>query len=201
MAYTAAIDTANTLLGATLDEIKDFLGVTSTAEDNVITDLINEASWSFNRECNRLFLTRSITAEYHDGDGGRILWLKNPPVTSVAIYEDYDREFGADTAIDTDDYTVSAETGRVEMLFGCFATGTNILKATYTGGYADGSIPLDLRMAARIRVSRLYRLWKSGAYGTTSRSDDKGGQTGYLHEMHPIEKMAIAKYRLREGMA
>jgi hypothetical protein len=199
MAYTAAIDTTNTLLGTSLLEIKDFLGVADTTEDNVITDLINEVSWSFNRECNRLFLQRSVT-EYFDG-GGRVLWLRNPPVTAVSIYQDSERSFAADTEIDDSDYDVDPTNGRVELIAGIFLSGQRIVKATYTGGYADSAIPLDLRNAAKVRLARLYLLQQSKALGTSSRSDDQGGQTGYQHDPLSIEKAAVMKYLLYRGIA
>lgn len=194
MAYNASIDTDNTLLGATLLEIKDFLGIdpTDTSEDNVLTDLINEVSWSFNRECNRLFLTRSVT-EYFGG-GGRVLWLRNPPVSGVTIYQDTERSFGSTTEVDSDTYDVDSN-GRVELITGVFLEGPRIIKATYSGGYADSSLPLDLRTAAKVRLARLYWLQRTSSFGTDSRSDDQGGQTGYRHEPLPIEMAAINKYR------
>lgn len=201
MSYTAAIDTVNTLLSATLLEIKSFLGVAEadTSEDNTITDLVNEVSWSFNRECGRLFLSRAVT-EYFSG-GGRVLWLRNPPVTGVSIFQDSEREFAASTEIDDGDYDVDPTNGRVEYIAGVFLSGQRIIKATYTGGYADSAIPLDLRTAAKVRLSRLYKLQETGAFGTTSRSDDQSGQTGYRHEPLPIEVAAINKYRLYRGIA
>jgi hypothetical protein len=154
MAYTAVLDTDNSILGADIDEIKDFLGVTGTDEDNLITDLVNEVSWTFNRDCNRLFLQRALT-EYYDGELQYTLWLRNPPVEGLTLYEDYEREFAADTEIDDDDYVLEAESGRVTMLYSRLARGAGIIKATYTGGYDDEDIPLDLRMAAKLRCSRL----------------------------------------------
>jgi len=193
MAYTASIDTANTLLGSSLDEINDWLGATAT-DANTITNLVNEVSWHFNMACNRQFLSRSQT-EYYDGTGGLVLWLRNPPVASLTLYEDPDYDFGSDTEISSDDYNLDANSGRLVLTGYVFSYGPGIIKATYTGGYADGSIPLDLRIAAKIRLARLYRLWKSAAYGTESRSDDQGGMTGYMHKDHPAETAAILKYR------
>jgi hypothetical protein len=198
MAYTAVLDTTNSILGADIDEIKDFLGVTGTDENNLITDLVNEVSWTFNRDCNRLFLQRALT-EYYDGELQYNLWLRNPPVEGLTLYEDYEREFAADTEIDDDDYVLEAESGRVTMLYSRLARGAGIIKATYTGGYED--MPFDLRMAAKLRAARLYLLGKSLAWGTTSRSDDQGGQTGYMHEASPTELEAVRKYRLYRGMA
>jgi hypothetical protein len=194
VAYTATIDTANSLLGSSLDEINDWLGISGTGEANTVTNLVNETSWHLNRACNREFLQRSQT-EYYDAIGQSVLWLKNPPVATLVLYEDSAYAFGTDTVVAATDYNLDTDSGRLVLVGGTFGYGAGIIKATYTGGYADGSIPMDLRVAAKIRVERFYRLWKSSAMGTVSRSDDVGGQTGYMHTEHPAVTAVIAKYR------
>lgn len=191
MAYNAELDETNNLV--TLSHVKTVLGIAEddTAPIDILTDLINDASWFFNDETHRKLKAQSLT-EYYDGPGGYILYLKNPPVSELTLSQDVARDFGATTVIATTDYELDAATGRIFLTGDVFSTEKHVIKAVYTGGYA--MVPYDLQRAAIAMITQNYLLNDHKALATKSRSNDKGGTTSYLHATLPAVERALKRY-------
>jgi len=159
--------------------------------DAVLIDLINDASWWFKNETHRILKAQSLT-EYYDGNGGYIMYLRNPPVTGLTLYQDSDRSFAAATEISSDDYELDGTSGRIFLTGDLFMSDRHVIKAVYTGGYA--TIPYDLQRAALEMVAQNFLLTDAKAQSAESRSDDKGGTTRYLHKMSDVVTRALNRY-------
>jgi len=97
------------------DTLKLHLGVTGTTDDDLLDDLLAQASSLIEELCGRSFEGGSFT-EDHPG-GGRIAFLKNYPVTAVTeVKVDSTRQFGSTTVLNENEYYVHLETGLVESL-------------------------------------------------------------------------------------
>ena len=160
------------------------------AYDKIVTDIINQVSWFLKEECNRVLKSQSLT-EYYDTKGGVILYLLNPPVASLTLYQDAARSFA--TAVDSDDYEIEATSGRILLTGTTFIEGQHVVKAAYTGGYS--TIPYDIENAAAEMIGQRYELTDHHAFSTKSRSNDKGGTTSYKHEISEMVERVITKYR------
>jgi len=68
----------------TLEEYKDYVGITATDNDSIYQILLKRASDFIEKYTRRDFLARDYTHERYDGDGGDYLQLENYPVISIA---------------------------------------------------------------------------------------------------------------------
>lgn len=131
----------------TLAHVREFLDLEDsfTDRDTLIENLISRVSDNIEKECGRTFHATDLT-EYYDGQRLGILLTKNFPINSVtALYDDPDREYGADSLLDSDDYTIYSEEGMIKLDGLWFCGGHNNVKIQYNAGYS--TIPTDLESA------------------------------------------------------
>lgn len=92
-----------------LDETKRYLRVSGTDDDELIADLINDASDEIEKACNTVFIRRTVTEDYSGGiskselGGAKRIYLKKSPVNSVTSITDDDSD-----TVSSDDYTIVA---------------------------------------------------------------------------------------------
>jgi hypothetical protein len=160
------IVTVNTSSNApltTIARVKSFLGITSTAEDSFLTDLIAIATNTIQNYVGRTFSLETIT-ENLPGTGTAKLVLSKYPIVSITSITD---ETGL---IDASGYEISDKmAGTVYRKDGIFffkgqVTGllgfnnekeaANNITAVYQAGYS--SVPLDVEMAAISYVRSMY---------------------------------------------
>src|SRR5262249_5906524 len=104
----------------TLANVKSRLGVTASADDSLLTLLMNSADRWVSNYCGRDFGGGTYT-EYHPG-GSEFVHLRNFPVQSVtSVNVDPGYVFGAGTVLATTAYVVHLERGVVQSLVGPFA--------------------------------------------------------------------------------
>ena len=103
----------------TLANVKVRLGITSSADDTLLTALQATADAWIAEHCQRDFEGGTFT-EYHPG--GAIVFLRNFPVTSVtSVKADSGYGFGSSTVVPTTAYIVHLERGVIVSLSGSFA--------------------------------------------------------------------------------
>ncbi len=175
--------------------VKEYLGISGTDDDDFIDNLIDRASEAIESHCRREFNSEERT-EYHDGRGSSRLVLKHRPVTAVAsIYDDLNRDFGSGTLISSSDYLVREDEGIVEFVSSSsFKDGRLNVKVTYTGGYS--TIPTDLGQACIMLVALLYHRGKQGADGIKQESQAGAYSVTYVGMLMTPEITALlASYR------
>lgn len=173
-----AVDTAIALVS--LAEAKEYLKITTTGDDVIISHLINAVSEWVGRYLNRDLVSKS-RIEYYSGDGSSVLILKHSPVTAIAsIYADSQREWASSTLINQTDLIIKKDSGIIEAfnLFGNFQSGRSGIKITYTAGYtvatdggATGTMPYAIRMAVKRLIDNQYRI------GYTNRKLDYSSES------------------------
>ena len=139
--------------------VKSFLRIPTaeTGDDSLIDEMIGDLEAFAKTVCNRVFESAEVT-QYYDGDGTKNLLVNYYPITAVsALYDDTDRVYGADTAIDSGDYIIKEDEGKIVLDEGLiFAEGVKNIKITYTGGYSAGTMPADLKHAIKLLVCAKY---------------------------------------------
>src|SRR6185312_16122520 len=120
----------------TLQEAKDWCRIDVPDDDSLITKLIKGARFICERYVNLSFITRTVTAKIHNGAGD--INLPYGPVNGTVNYYELD----GTTVINDLDLTVGS--------------GNNII-AVYTAGYADGTLPDDLRTALLDQIAWMYQ--------------------------------------------
>lgn len=180
----SVIDTANALVS--LDDAKTFCAVDLSDDtyDDDITEFVNAVSVMFNTITRRSLLSRDHS-EYHDGDGGAVLFLDNYPVSALThLYIDPDRAYGAETEIASGDYALYADIGKVRLISQVFDKGPLSIKAVYTAGYELADVPADLRLACLDQIKFQFRKWKDNREAVISANLE--GQSVTLREIKDI---------------
>ena len=194
-------------------EYKVWAGISGTAQDALLTVLVDAVSMEVRRWCDRNltdgFELVSRTERY-DGTGEQTIQLMEWPVTTVTRVRVYSAG-GTYETLDTDTYRVNGDSGvlsridpvlarfptnafgTIESTFSVqpwFTSGFDNVEVVYTGGYA--TIPADLKMAC-------YRLTDL-AY--TARGRNMGLQSeslgGYSYtNFDPVKTTAIKAELMR----
>ncbi len=181
----------------TLANIKVHLRIqnTDTTYDNVLEPIIDGVSVEFNTYCRREIIARDRT-DYYDGPGQVRLWLHHWPINSItSINEDSDREFGAGTLIDADDYYFSKEDGYVSYESGAWGSEPKSIKVVYNAGYEQADVPADLLLAFRDQVKERFRLWKTNDDGKASVTRESASVTFVDSVMLPKVETVLKHYR------
>lgn len=194
-------------------EYKVWAGITGTAQDALLTVLVDAVSMEVRRWCDRN-LTNGFESvsrtERYDGNDEQTIQLIEWPVTSITSVTLYTA--GGDTEVlDADTYRVNGDSGVLSRIdpktgrfpvtaFGTvnatfsvqpwFDQGFDNVEVVYTGGYA--TIPADLKMAC-------YRLTDL-AYSARGRnmgiqSESLGGYS--YTNMDPAKTTAIKAELIR----
>ena len=122
----------------------------------VVTYLIEGADQTIKTYLQQNVEEQSISGEVHDGDFGRsIIRLRERPVSAVSSVV----ENGV-TLTEGDEYQWYPD-GRVVRVSGDLVRrwqrGPKKISVDYTGGYAPGSIPLDIRNVCARMVARQFQ--------------------------------------------
>jgi hypothetical protein len=150
---------------ATRTALKLYLGIdaSDSEHDDLLDALIAYASERIESHCRRKFASSS-DPEYLDGTGTSRIVLSRRPVTALtSIHEDADRDFAADTEIDSDDLVLHPEKGIVDRVGAVFARGARTVKVVYTGGYA--TVPDDVALACVKLAAAWFAHARTGADG------------------------------------
>lgn len=177
-----------------LARTKDFLQETTTDHDDLLTLLISAVSRASEKWCGTYLKERTAIVEYHNGEGGTIVFTDNIPITTfTSMYEDTDRDFAADTLVDSDDYYVTESIGKIERDDEEFETGVGSIKLTYNAGYS--TIPEDLQLACWTWVAHIFKERDKGSWHMASLG--AGGETtAFVLDKPPADvQTLLAQYK------
>lgn len=170
----------------------------STTYDDLITELINEVTGAIEAHCGRKLLSRTHTAQLHDGTGTTRLMAREYPVNGVtAAAESLKDGVSADRTIDVSGTKLQIEGRRFLFLPEGWPAGTANIKLTYTGGYTT-THPADvkaLRGAALDWIADRFAAFMAsgGAEVTVSAGGDS--VTVGAHAMPRRVEQALRPYR------
>lgn len=148
----------------TLNDVKGWLSITSTTDDELLSRLITGASAFIESWCTRSFALTQYT-DVLNGKGSNTMLLGNYPITAVSFVkvDNISIHAAADcTQIGYafDDIAVYLQGGQI------FTKGIRNVTITYTAGYAD--VPADIAMACFELVGKKYR--ERAHIGQTSKT-------------------------------
>jgi hypothetical protein len=148
MAVTVTVPPGTTKL-ISLADLKAILGISDSASDTLLGNIIQRGSDAIARFCNRVFAQRTII-ETLPGTGGQLLKLKFAPITTLTSIA-----FDGDT-VESDSYAlIEPDAGMVyREARWCYTGHAYDYSATYPHGYnlpdmagAD-TLPHDIQQAA-----------------------------------------------------
>jgi hypothetical protein len=173
----------------TLAAVKQWLSITTTGDDPLLTNLVTEVSAFVESTLQRTILTATHTETYR-GTGGSRFNLRNWPVQSVASIA------WAGEAVSTQTSPVSSTAGvctdgRAVILVGSRMPYAQPVQVTYTAGYA--AVPADLSLAVTELVGEAYA--SRTHIGETSHSSSGATTVAFSREaMHRAVLARLSNY-------
>ncbi|MCF7949738.1 MAG: hypothetical protein K9L57_10260 [Spirochaetaceae bacterium] len=188
----------STLFLVNLTEMKGYLGFTDddADRDNQLGLFINLVSSLCELNTDRYFLEQEFT-EYHNGSTSDRILLHQYPViideSTIQVWIDTDRDFGADTLIDSDDLVLDQSNGILYYAGGAWGVGVRHIKVTYTAGYTV--IPYALRLSVMEAVAFFWKRKNEKSWGLSSISKGEGSITRFQTALPETVKEVWNRYR------
>jgi hypothetical protein len=167
----------------TLDEIKEYLGITGTEDDDLLT-LIGEGVCSFIEKYTCTIYGRTETfTEVLDGKGTDTVISNNFPIT-ITTLEIRNSAYNENNwaTIDSKEY-MTLDEGMVRYMVGTFAERTGSVRLTGTYGYAD--VPDDIKLIALMMTKNK----KSEGAGSTTKETTSETIGDYKVEYSDVSSM------------
>lgn len=134
----------------------------SAISTDVVTDFLEAAEDWVQSYCDREFITHSHTG-YYNGHGGKRLYLRNVPVSSISAATITLDDGTVETLTPSTDLTFQAANGAVEFgpnntsSFDVWPSGFKNISITYTAGYTLGTdLPYAIEEAVILRALVLF---------------------------------------------
>ncbi len=156
----------------TLENLRQFLAVKNTGDDELLSSLITRASQLMESACSQSLKSKSIVESF-DGSGGFRQFVSASPIISVAsvVIDGISIPF-AGTSVSAAGYRIGRE--HIIRNLEQFPVGISNVVISYTAGYA--TVPADLEQACIHLAAYWYR--KNTHIGEVSKSM-AGGTTTY----------------------
>ena len=149
--------------------------VPSLASHPALAALISSASLTVENYCRRTFAYSASIDEYHNGNGWSRLWLRRPPIASVALIEI------SGSAIDVTQLNVNTDNNSGEVIWGSgygdyrfgakFPRGRHNIHVQYAGGFqtipgpvVEATVQVVKCLADAAKASPVYVREKIGDY-------------------------------------
>jgi len=181
-----------------MDQLKELLKITGSAEDTIVANTINRASELAATYCGRRFVVETYT-EFYDGKGKKEMLLRNYPINSVtSLNVDIERDFDSDTDIDVSaDVMIDKKAGILRLWNdeSTFAKGRGNVKVVYSAGYTAGTnVPYDLQDAVLMICMHFYkRIYQDQRIGLQSETIGDRNLT-YRGTEIPVKARKILDY-------
>lgn len=165
-----------------VEELKEYLGVTGTADDVLLHILeVSAVDW-FESQADRYFGPEANVTEIKPGSGTRRLWLGEKPVTTPSAV--FEVQVPGDTPVpilstDTDgwEFRNGGDEGWLIRKNGCVWTKGYEYLIDYSQGYTAGNEPADVRLAITRLVAAMYRQERAENAAMKSESIDNYSYT------------------------
>lgn len=181
----------------TADDIKEYFN-DSSLDDTIVTTLIATATSQIEAYCDRKFEAHDYVEIFHGGRNGTSkIFLTNYPVDTtkdVKVYEDRNRIFPESSLIPASDYYVEEDTGTI-LLDATVGPGNGNIKVSYSAGYAEADIPLDLKQAVMEHTLRLYKEGYKGDLGQVRKQYADGSVELDRNPFYPGVQRTLDLYR------
>ena len=174
----------------TLANVNALVGDTDSAQDTLINSLIGRTSSFIQTFCHRKFNEQAIT-EKHDGDGGDILFLRNPPIQSLTTVT-VDSVSKTTTLFEIAD---GDNSGMISSETVAFTAGRNKVTVVYQGGFS--TLPGEIVGLATKRVAIEFGIINRGKIGLTGEQAPDGSRTFISDNFTQKEKDILFPYILR----
>lgn len=158
----------------TLATVRAWVGitdVTDVSQDAVLEDVADAVTVFIERYTRRKFVTRTVT-EVQDGDGSKVLFLRELPVTVFTSLKVRRSPTDANfETIATTDYRVSLDMSKVWLHSDRLNKGVANVEAVYSHGYGaqgNAALPQDIVVMGLELVKLIHVEKTQGSIGASS---------------------------------
>jgi len=192
----------------TLAKVKLFLGISGSAQDSLLEELINYSSSFIEGVCGgRRFLETEYT-ELYDAPNGDKLFLNQYPITELISLKYRDGNIASPTYTDfnANDYVKYFAEGYIKFYvnYKLVGGGEQLIKMNYKAGYlidfanefeATHTLPNDLTMLSNQLVGLMFNQRTSG--GVKSETTEGQSVTYGLstEQLTPVQVAVINRYQ------
>jgi uncharacterized phiE125 gp8 family phage protein len=172
----------------TLTNAKQWLGISSDTDDDLLSRLITAASSGIETYLSRRLGSQDY-AEIRDGHGGQVMTFRESPATAVAgvVVNGVSLPLAPDTA--TPGYRFTRT--RIILQGHRFTPGYGNVTLNYTAGYEV--IPFDLEQACIELISWRYN--ERQHIGVSAKSLEGASVTYSVQDLPPDVKTVLDRYR------
>ena len=167
----------------TLANAKLWLGINTASDDAQIQRLITAASDFIAQYCRRNFAVTAYTQSKYNGNGNRMLVLRNWPLISVELLQI------DNVTVPETEYTFYER--MIYLKSRVFIRGLNNVTVNYTAGYT--STPPSVEQACIDLVALKYR--ERDRIGHASKSINGETVSFLIAEMHPNTRKVLDEFR------
>lgn len=190
----------------TRQKVKDFAGITDSASDTIIDQLITGVTMFIKNYCGgRNFLSASYVETYDTYRGRHKIFLKQVPVTAITTVE---YRSGTPTVpiwntYDANSYLTYLTPGYIHF-YGALPQISQGLRVTYTAGYlidftneftATHTLPADLTMAANEMCATFLNTRRSGGI-TAEATEGQSVNYDFKHALTDTLVNILSNYKM-----
>lgn len=191
------------VLYATLQELKQAVGIADAANDVDLERALESASRYVENYCDRVFsLLTAQTREYYPESAARVLTPDLVAVTTLKVDTDGDRTFP--TTVAASDYQLwPLNQGRYQevriwpLADDVFVPGRLVQVVGTFGCVVDGGPPVEVRQATLLMASRYYKRVGEAPFGVLQNTDL--GQYTRLSANDPDVAALLAPWSLKSA--
>ena len=171
-----------------LEEVKQWMGNTSSNLDSVLAMLINSVSEAITEYCNNNFLSDTYLFHGH-GEGQQLLFLPNTPITAVSSLTINSASVPASLKEGDGGYTITENA--IALSGGrTYTRGYANVRCSYTAGLAK--VPNDVKQACMEMIA--LRLKEKDRVGISSKSLAGESITFLTKSMPESVREALSNY-------
>lgn len=174
----------------TLAELKAFVPRTDTADDALLTVILNSVIAQVVKHLGCPIIETQITDEAHTPEKNQCrVFTNNLPVNALTV-----KESGAVLVEDTD-YGVDLPTGTITRLHSYWINDHKAVKLTYKAGWAGSAVPEEIKFAVKQQAKFLFL--RGDEIGLTGKTMEGTITLTEGHQLLKGVRELLAPYRMR----
>jgi uncharacterized phiE125 gp8 family phage protein len=174
---------STTMALAQLTDLKTYIGVTGSADDSLLSRLLESESTFFEAQCGRTFVTASYT-EVRSGHGRTTMVPREDPIVSVTSVAVDGQTIPSASSYDAEGWRVFE--GAIHLNGHAFTRGTGNVTLVYVAGFDP--VPADVQQAVIELAALKYRDRRHIGKGAESMG---GMSVTYLPSLVPASVQAV----------